>query len=110
MKEQEKERERENRKRRGTDNGKGSSRLINPSMLLEKMTDQNAGTKESHKQGNCMDWGLIRLRCHPQTKIHRIRIGPGPITTQGKQKQKPSNKLKSIKYNVIDHVTNIHSN
>lgn len=36
----------------GTDNGKGSNGLVNPSMLLEKMTNQNASTKECHKQGN----------------------------------------------------------
>jgi len=36
----------------GTDYGKGSNGLVNPSMLLEKMTNQNASTKECHKQGN----------------------------------------------------------
>lgn len=35
-----------------TDNGKGSNGLVNPSMLLEKMTNQNASTKECHKQGD----------------------------------------------------------
>ena len=94
----------------GTDYGKGSNGLVNPSMLLEKMTNQNASTKECHKQGNWMDWGLIRFRYHPQTEIHRIRIGPNPITIQGKQKQKPSNKLKSIKFKVIDHAINTQSN